>query len=120
MVVPGFTTVAFVHGAYYLVAGVWPLFHISSFLWVTGPKTDLWLVHTVGVLVAVIGAVLISAARRQAVTFEIRLLALGSALGLTGIEAIYVSLDRIAPIYLLDAALEVGLIAWWLLAWEEV
>jgi hypothetical protein len=39
-------------GVYYLLTGVWPLPSIGSFQRVTGPKTDLWLVRTVGVLVA--------------------------------------------------------------------
>jgi hypothetical protein len=43
---------------FYLVSGLWPLVHLQSFLTVTGPKTDLWLVKTLGVLISVIGAVL--------------------------------------------------------------
>ena len=38
----------------YLATGLWPLFNIESFQQVTGPKTDLWLVRTVGVLVDLI------------------------------------------------------------------
>lgn len=50
-------------GLYFLVTGIWPLVHIKSFQWVTGPKVDLWLVKTVGVLIAVMGAVLTLAGR---------------------------------------------------------
>jgi len=60
-----FTPVAFVQAWYYLVTGVWPLVNISSFQLVTGPKTDLWLVKTVGVLVTVISVTLLIAAYRQ-------------------------------------------------------
>ncbi len=66
-----------------------------------------------------IGATLVSAARRRATTCEIRLLALGSAVGLAGIDLVYVAVGRIAPIYLLDAALEGALIAWWLLLYYK-
>jgi hypothetical protein len=48
--------VALVQGLYYLA---------------TGPKTDLWLVKTVGILVAVIGAVLLSASRSRRISDEI-------------------------------------------------
>jgi hypothetical protein len=48
-------TPATTQAAYYLMTGLWPLFHRRSFEAVTGPKTDYWLVRTVGVLVAAIG-----------------------------------------------------------------
>jgi hypothetical protein len=86
---------------------------IDSFQSVTGPKTDLWLVRTVGALVTVIGLVLISAARRRRVTNEILLLGLGSALALTAIDVIYALSGRISVIYLADAAAEIGLAALW-------
>jgi fatty acid desaturase len=102
-----------VQGVYFFITGIWPLVDIESFQWVTGPKTDLWLVRTVGVLIAVIAAAILLAAWRKNVSPEIKLLAIGSAAGLTAIDVIYVSLDVIAPIYLLDAAAEVVLILLW-------
>jgi len=38
---------------YYVVSGAWPLVYIDSFQKVTGRNTDLWLVHTVGLLVLI-------------------------------------------------------------------
>ena len=62
-----YRVIAGTQGSYFLLTGVWPLLHMRSFLAVTGPKTDLWLVETVGVLVAAIGAgLLLSAARGYA------------------------------------------------------
>jgi len=109
--------VAFAQAAYYLVTGIWPLVSIGTFQKVTGPKTDLWLVKTVGVIVAVIGGVIGSAALRQNKSAEIPMLAIGSAVGLIGIDVIYVAKRRIAPIYLLDALGELVLIGGWLLTW---
>lgn len=100
-------------GAFYVLTGLWALVDIESFEAVTGPKTDDWLVKTVGVLVTVIGAVLLLAARRRRISPEIALLAAGSALGLASIDVIYVLSGVIAPIYLLDAFAEVGLAAAW-------
>jgi hypothetical protein len=105
--------IALLQGAFYLATGLWPLIDIDSFQQVTGPKTDLWLVRTVGVLVTIIGVVLISAARHRRVAGEVRLLAVGSALGLAAIDIIYVSLKTISPVYLGDAAAELGLVALW-------
>lgn len=106
--------VLLVQGVYYLLTGVWPLVSIDTFQMVTGPKTDLWLVKTVGALIAVIAVTLLAAARR--LTFPIILLALASAAVLTAVDVIYVVQGVIPPVYLLDAAAEVVLIAWWAVA----
>jgi hypothetical protein len=113
------TAVAAVQGVYFLVTGVWPLLHIESFMAVTGPKTDLWLVYTVGSLIAVVGAVLLMAARSGRVTPEVAFLAVGSALALTAIDVIFVTRKVIDPIYLADAAAEVLLVNWWAVAWSR-
>lgn len=42
----------------YLATGLWPVIHLRSFLSVTGPKTDLWLVESFGLLIAAFGLVL--------------------------------------------------------------
>ena len=105
---------AWFQGLYYAVAGIWPILHIDSFMMVTGPKTDIWLVHTVGLLLVAVGVVLCLAAYRQRLTLEMIVLAAGAALALIGIELVYVWKGTISTIYLLDAALETLLIAGWL------
>jgi hypothetical protein len=100
-------------GLYYFATGVWPLVHMASFLAVTGPKTDLWLVRTVGMLIAVIGFSLLVAAFRRTVGTEVRTLAMGSAAGLAAIDVIYVTIGVIPPVYLLDAVMEGLLLAGW-------
>lgn len=105
---------ALVQGIFYVASGLWPLVHIVSFQVVTGPKTDLWLVRTVGVLVTVIGAVLIAASRGNRITSEIILLAAGSALGLAAIDLVYALSGRISAVYLADAVVEIGLAVLWL------
>ena len=107
-------TVALIQGIFYLLTGIWPLIDIASFQEITGPKTDLWLVRTVGVLVIVIGAVLVSAARARRITPEIQMLAVGSALGLATIDLVYALSGRISAVYLADAVAEVGLVVLWI------
>lgn len=107
--------VALFQGLYLLVSGVWPIIHIASFLKITGPKTDLWLVKTVGVLLSVIGAILLYAGIMDQIPLSIFFLGIGSAAGLTAIEIIYVFKKVISPIYLLDAVIEIFLIIWWIL-----
>lgn len=101
-------------GVYLLATGVWPLVHMPSFLAVTGPKTDLWLVQTVGVLIAVIGGTLLLAAISGRLTWDVVLLATGSAVGLGAVDGIFVMRDVIPPVYLGDAAVEAAFVTWWL------
>ena len=104
---------AWFQGVYYIVAGFWPIPGIDSFMMVTGPKTDIWLVRTVGLLLVAVGAVLCLAAKRKRITLEVIVLGGGAALALTGIEIFYVLNGTISKIYLLDAAVEILLIVGW-------
>lgn len=115
----GLVLLAWLQGIFYLLTGLWPLLHMPSFLAVTGPKVDLWLVKTVGVLIVVIGAVLILGARRRSVGPEVALLAVGSAASLAGVDLVYALSDRIWDVYLLDALAEIGLIVLWGIAWTR-
>ena len=93
-------------GVYYLLTGIWPLVSIRTFEAVTGPKTDDWLVQTVGVLAAVIGATLILGSRRQPPNRETLTLAVLSILGFAAVDAVFVATGTISPIYLVDAGLQ--------------
>jgi hypothetical protein len=84
-------TVAFIQGIYFFIAGIWPIISIGTFQLVTGPKTDLWLVKTVAIILAVIGAMLISAQVNAEINISIILLAIGSALSLAIAEFVYVA-----------------------------
>ena len=108
---------AVAQGVYFALTGIWPLVSIRTFMKVTGPKTDVWLVKTVGVIVLAIGAVLFVAGARGAVTPEMYLLAVASAAGLAGIDVYYVTRGTIDRIYLADAAAEVVLSVLWGVAW---
>jgi hypothetical protein len=108
---------AWLQGIYFLVTGLWPLLHMPSFLAVTGPKVDLWLVKTVGVLIAVVGATLLLGARRRTAGPELTLLAVGSAASLAGVDLVYALAGRIRDVYLLDAVAETGLIVLWGASW---
>lgn len=104
---------ALVQGLYYFVTGVWPLVDIDSFQAVTGPKTDLWLVRTVGALIVAIAMALLAADWQRQINLAVWILAVGSAAALTAIDILYVSLGVIDKIYLADAAAELVLIACW-------
>jgi len=107
--------VAAAQGAYYFLTGIWSLLDIDSFQAVTGAKFDLWLVYAVGALVTVIGTLLIWAAGSGRITRDTVALAIGSALVLGLIDVIFVARGMISWVYLVDAAVQAALIAWWML-----
>lgn len=108
--------IAKLQGIFWALTGIWPMIHLKSFLWVTGPKEDIWLLYTVSILILVIGLVLLAAGIRHTVTREIKWLGIGGALGLTFIDVYYSTTNVIADIYRYDAIAELGLVALWLWA----
>ena len=98
-------------GLYFMSTGLWPVVHMQSFEAVTGPKVDDWLVKMVGLLACVIGATIFSAAKRDNITRDVLLLAIGSALAFTAIDVWYALTGRISLIYLADAIVELGIVA---------
>jgi hypothetical protein len=107
------TSLGLLQAAYFVLTGVWPLVHMRSFLKVTGPKTDLWLVKTVGLLVTVIGLAIAASVTAGTTLIPLSILAIGSAAALAIIDVVYVTRRTIARIYLLDAAVEIILIGVW-------
>lgn len=101
---------------YYVVTGLWPLVHLSSFEAVTGPKTDDWLVHMVGLLAAAIGIALGVAVRRAEVGAAIGVLAISSALAFAAIDLWYGLSGRISAIYFADAIVQLFLVILLLMA----
>jgi hypothetical protein len=83
---------------------------MRSFERITGPKTDDWLVHMVGVLAALIGTTLLVAALRNSISGEVVLLAAGAAFAFLLIDVIYWRSGILRDIYLADAVLEVILL----------
>ena len=102
-----------IQGIYYFISGMWPLLDIDSFMLITGPKTDIWLVKTVGVLVVMIALALLSARHRQETGAAIIIISLGSAVGLAIIDIIYSLSGRISKIYLADACIQAFFIISW-------
>jgi hypothetical protein len=92
---------------------VWPIIDIESFMLVTGYKTDVWLVKTVG-------AILISISLCMATHLFIRtdhvpvvVLCIASSIAFISIDFYYTLNDTISDIYIADGALQIFfLIAW--------
>jgi hypothetical protein len=104
------------HGFFFLVMGLWPVVSLRTFEAVSGPKTDHWLVITVGWLIAIIGAALLLAAVRRNVGLEMFTLGIGAALALAGVDVVFVIKRMISPVYLLDVVAEALFITLWVFA----
>lgn len=100
-------------GIFFVAAGLWPLLHLRSFEAVTGPKTDDWLARTMGGMLAVIGGALTIGALERSRSKALAALGIGSALTLGTADVVYVARGRLAPVYLADAAVQVGVLVGW-------
>lgn len=96
-----------IQGWFYVATGLWPLFHMKSFEFVTGPKSDKWLVKTVALMITCSGVIFILYNDTQAAM----ILAIMNALALSAIDIFYSLKKVISKIYLLDAVVELGFVA---------
>jgi hypothetical protein len=92
---------------YTFITAVWPIIDIESFMLVTGYKTDVWLVKTVG-------AILISISLCMATHLFIRtdhvpvvVLCIASSIAFISIDFYYALNDTISDIYIADGALQI-------------
>ena len=110
-----FRLTLWVQTIYYLVTALWPLVHIESFMDVTGPKTDIWLVKTVGTLLIPISCCFLVHLFMRINHWPVVVLAAASCIGLACIDVYYVSKGVIDEIYLGDAAAEIILLIAWII-----
>ena len=114
--------VATFQGVFYITTGIWPLVHMKSFEKVTGPKTDHWLVKTVGLLVAISGLALLrsglraksTATERPQFSQDATLIGIGQAACLGSVSLYYSAIGRISKVYMLDTLVEYSLVLNWI------
>jgi hypothetical protein len=107
---------------YILITGLWPLVHIDSFMAVTGPKHDVWLVRTVGALLIPVGLTLFTFYWQSKPMLSAIVLGCGVAISFIFIDCYYASKDIISDIYLLDALIELAFLLGWvwiLIRWRS-
>lgn len=110
-----FSLLLTVQGVYIIVTALWALVDIDSFIWVTGPKTDIWLVKTVAVVLVSIGLALLIAVRESQPSLSIKVLGLTNAAGLAVIDFYYTSNGTIKWVYAADGVLQVLIIISWII-----
>ena len=109
-----YTSLLWIQAVYTLLTAVWPLIHIESFMWVTGPKTDVWLVKTVSLLLLPITIVFFSSIYMKMLALPVILVGISSAAGLGFIDFYYTAKDVIKWVYAVDGVLQVIFLLTWL------
>lgn len=93
-------------GWFYVATGLWPVLHLKSFEYVTGPKTDKWLVKTVAFMITCSGIIFLKFSDEKAALW----LAIMNAVALTIVDVYYSLNGVIRKVYLLDALVEIGFV----------
>ena len=89
----------------FLLTAVWALVDIQSFMVITGPKTDVWLVRTVAVLLICISLFFLLSSKKSEES-RITLTALVFSFGLAYIDFYYTLNNTIRWVYALDGIVE--------------
>ncbi|HEX2935014.1 MAG TPA: hypothetical protein VHO72_06640 [Bacteroidales bacterium] len=105
--------VATVQGIYYFVTGAWALFHARSFMYITGPKTDIWLLRLVGILTIAISLLLFVTAKKRKLSLESIVVILFGGFSYLTIDVIYSLAGRISFVYLYDALIQLIFLSIW-------
>lgn len=107
---------ALVQGIYLLIVGLWPVLDSVSFMAITGPKVDVWVLKVTGALMAIIGFVLLHARQKTVINSSLAMLGMLTAAVIAIFEIYYVSRGIIRSIYLLDAIIEIVFFLMWALS----
>lgn len=112
-----FRAVVWIQGAYVLLNGVWPILHVESFMTVTGPKTDVWLVKTVGALLIPVSLCLLSYTTIRANLLPAAILGASTSVAFIVVDFYYALTGVISEIYMLDGFVEAGFLCCWAYLW---
>ncbi|MGC4069250.1 MAG: hypothetical protein QM784_32295 [Polyangiaceae bacterium] len=88
---------------------------MQSFVAVTGPKVNLWLVQAFGMIVLAHGVVMILLPLLGVIEVSLIVFGLASASMLAFIDAYFAFGNVISKVYLLDGAFELGVVICWVL-----
>jgi hypothetical protein len=108
-----FKLLIFIQSGYYLLTALWAIIDINSFMTVTGPKTDIWLVKTTAAMIITISLTLGSYLFMQGNKSPAIILGSVSAFSFVIIDFYYVAENVISNIYVLDGIFESILLIGW-------
>lgn len=104
-----------IQGIYTLLTALWGLLDIESFMDVSGPKTDVWLVKTVSVLLVPFSIFLLLCNFYKMPAVPVMVLAALTAAGLASIDFYYTANHTIRWVYAVDGVIESIFLLVWLI-----
>jgi hypothetical protein len=107
-------TLVISHAGYIFITALWPLIDIDSFMKVTGPKTDIWLVKTVGALLTPVSVCMLSFLWVRGSRAPLVILGAGISAAFIIVDLVYSLQGIISPIYLADAFIELLFAGTWI------
>jgi len=103
------------NGAYLGLTGLWALIDLQSFIMVTGPKSDIWLVKSLSLMFICIGIAFLLAYYFLENSLPMIILGFSVALALLGID-LYYSMNEIIPkVYLIDGFIQLLFLMGWIM-----
>lgn len=109
-----YSILLWVQGVYTLLTALWGLADIRSFMRVTGPKTDIWLVKTVSVLLLPITFCFFAALFLNMPFLPVSIVGIMTTAGLAAIDFYYTANRTIKWVYALDGILEILFLLTWI------
>jgi len=110
-----YTRLSLVQGIYTLLTALWALVDIKSFMEVTGPKTDVWLVKTVAVLLLPIAVCFLWNLFFKTDRLLVIIIGIMSSAGLAFIDFHYTKNGTIKWIYKADGYLQLLFLLVWVI-----
>ena len=115
-----FHVALWIEAVYYFVTGMWGLIDIKSFMKVTGPKTDLWLVKTVALLLITASFSFAVALAANTFHWPVAVLAACYNASLAYIDFYYAEKKVISPVYIMDGIVELMFVLTWIMImWQQ-
>lgn len=106
--------IPFFQAVYFFLTAIWPFIHLESFLFVTGPKTDIWLVKTVSLLLLPYAVLLVYLSFSGKKNLIIALSISICCLSLIIIDLYYYFKGVIRWVYLIDCFLQIFFLIYWM------
>jgi hypothetical protein len=109
-----FKSLLIIHGAYLLVAALWPILDINSFVHVTGHKTDTWLIKSMSLVLLPASLCFLAQYFARPYNWEpVAILGASLSAVLAWVDFYYVLNGVIPGIYLVDGVIQLVLMASW-------
>lgn len=104
-----------IQGSYLLITSLWSLIDIQSFMEITGPKTDLWLVKSFSLILICVAVSCLYSGFSKHFSPAVHLMAFSTAMVLFTIDVYYPLKGVIRKVYLADGYVHLIFLILWII-----